>query len=126
MSLNAYKAAATRAENPRELEYRLFGEVTRSLMHASTVDKTDITTRINALDWNRRLWSALATDCSDPDNALNMGMRAQIISISLFVSRHSSAVMRGEDDFSTLIDINRSIMQGLVAGGAKADGQQAA
>lgn len=120
MSLNAYKAAATRAENPRELEYRLFGEVTRSLMHAATVDKTDITTRINALDWNRRLWSALATDCSDPDNALNMGLRAQIISISLFVSKHSSAIMRGEEDFEPLIDINRSIMQGLAGPGGTA------
>ncbi len=120
MSLNAYKAAATRAENPRELEYRLFGEVTRSLMHAATVDKTDIATRINALDWNRRLWSALATDCSDPDNALNMGMRAQVISISLFVSKHSSAIMRGEEDFEPLIDINRSIMQGLAGPGGTA------
>lgn len=120
MSLNAYKAAATRAENPRELEYRLFGEVTRSLMHAATVDKSDITTRINALDWNRRLWSALATDCSDPDNALNMGMRAQIISISLFVSKHSSAIMRGDEDFEPLIDINRSIMQGLAGPGGTA------
>lgn len=120
MSLNAYKAAATRAENPRELEYRLFGEVTRALMHAATVDRTDIATRIAALDWNRRLWSALATDCSDPDNALNMGMRAQIISISLFVSKHSSAIMRGEEDFEPLIDINRSIMQGLAGPGGTA------
>ena len=31
MSLQAYKAAATRAENPREMEYRLFGQVTRAL-----------------------------------------------------------------------------------------------
>lgn len=120
MSLNAYKAAATRAESPRELEYRLFGEVTRALMHAATVDKTDIATRIAALDWNRRLWSALATDCSDPDNALNMGMRAQIISISLFVSKHSSAIMRGEEDFEPLIDINRLIMQGLAGPGGTA------
>ncbi len=122
----AYRQATTRSESPRDLEYRLFGQVTRALMHAQTVEKSDIATRIDALDWNRRLWSTLATDCSDSGNGLNGPLRAQIISISLFVNRHSSAVMRGEDDFSTLIDINRSIMQGLVAGGAKADGQQAA
>lgn len=113
MSLQAYKAAATRTESPREMEYRLFGQVTRALMNASEAPSTDIKTRIEALDWNRRLWTTLATDCSDPDNALAKPMRAQIISISLFVSRHSSAVMRGEEDFSPLIDINRSIMQGL-------------
>jgi flagellar protein FlaF len=118
MSLQAYKTAATRAENPRETEYRLFGQVTRALMHASTVEATDLATRIDALDWNRRLWSALATDCASPDNAMDQALRAQIISISLFVSRHSSLVMRGEDDFEALIDINRMIMQGLAGPGA--------
>lgn len=113
MSLQAYKTAATRAENPREMEYRLFGQVTRALMHASTVDATDVATRIDALDWNRRLWSALATDCANPDNTMDKSLRAQIISISLFVSRHSSAIMRGEDDFEALIDINKMVMQGL-------------
>ena len=120
MSLQAYKAAATRAENPREMEYRLFGDVTRALMHASTVETTDIGTRINAIDWNRRLWSTLATDCADPNNAQPMALRAQIISISLFVSRHSSAVMRGEEDFEPLIDINRMVMQGLAGPGGSA------
>jgi len=111
--LQAYKQAATRTESPREMEYRLFGQVTRALMHAATVDLSDTKTRIEALDWNRRLWSTLATDCADPGNAMAMGLRAQIISISIFVSKHSSAVMRGDDDFQTLIDINRAIMQGL-------------
>ena len=117
MSLKAYTTAATRAENPREMEYRLFGQVTRALMHASTADPTDLATRIDALDWNRRLWSVLATDCANPDNGMDKSLRAQIISISLFVSRHSSAVMRGEDDFEALIDINRMVMQGLVGPG---------
>ena len=124
MSLQAYKTAATRAETPREMEYRLFGQVTRALIHASTLDLSELAVRIDALDWNRRLWSALATDCSDPDNAMNSGLKAQIISISLFVSRHSSVIMRGEDDFEALIDINRMVMQGLAGPGPGA--QQAA
>jgi flagellar protein FlaF len=122
MSLQAYKTAATRAENPREMEYRLFGQVTRALMHAATVDPTEVATRIDALDWNRRLWSALATDCANPDNAMDKGLRAQIISISLFVSRHSSAVMRGDDDFDALIDINKMVMQGLAGPGPAGQG----
>ena len=117
MSLQAYKTASTRAENPREMEYRLFGQVTRALVHASTVDVSDIATRIDALDWNRRLWSALATDCSDPGNQMDKALRAQIISISLFVNRHSSVVMRGDDDFEALVDINKMIMQGRAGPG---------
>lgn len=118
--LQAYAQTSNRTETPREMEYRLFGQVTRALMHAASVDKNDVKTRIDALDWNRRLWSVLATDCSDSDNQLNNPLKAQIISISLFVSRHSSAVMRGEDDFEALIDINRSIMQGLAPQGQQA------
>ena len=113
--LQAYNQAATRTESPREMEYRLFGQVTRALMHAATVDKSDHATRIDALDWNRRLWSTLAAACQDSDNAMPAPMRAQFISLSLFVNRHSSKVMKGEEDFETLIDINRSIMQGLAA-----------
>jgi len=118
--LQAYAQTSNRTETPREMEYRLFGQVTRALMHAATVDKSDVKTRIEALDWNRRLWSVLATDCSDSDNQLNNPLKAQIISISLFVGKHSSAVMRGEDDFEALIDINRSIMQGLAPQGQQA------
>ena len=119
MSLQAYTAATARAESPRDLEYRLFGQVTRALVHASTVDESDIATRIDALDWNRRVWTALASDCGDPANQMARPLRASIISLSLFVNRHSSAIMRGEESFQDLIDINRMIMQGL-SGGAQA------
>ena len=112
MSLQAYKQASERAENPREAEYRLFGQVTRALMDAEKLEALD-PRRVDALDWNRRLWSALATDCADPQNGLPPPLRASIISLSLWVSRHTSAVMRREEEVVDLIEINRMIMQGL-------------
>ena len=112
MSLQAYKQATERVENPRETEYRLFGQVTRALMDADKLDLLD-PKRIDALDWNRRLWSALASDCSDSANALPEALRASIISLSLWVSRHTSAVMRREEDMEALVEVNRIIMQGL-------------
>lgn len=119
MSLQAYQQAAARAEAPRETEYRLFGQVTRALIQAAALPEDDIKGRIEALDWNRRLWSALASDCSDPSNQLPMALRAQIISLSLWVGRHSSAVMRREETIEPLIDINKIMMAGL-SGGAEA------
>ena len=113
MSLQAYQRAAQQAESPRDAEYRLFGQVTRALMAASQVPADDFLTRMDALDWNRRLWTALASDCSSPDNRMAAPVRAQIISLSLWVNRHTSAVMRREEEFEPLIDINRIIMQGL-------------
>ncbi len=113
MSLRAYQQAAQRSESPRDAELRLFGQVTRALVDAAAASEDDFKTRIEALDWNRRLWSALATDCSTAENGLPPPVRAQIISLSLWVNRHSSLVMRKEDNFDALIDINRMIMQGL-------------
>ena len=113
MSLQAYKKAAQQTESPRQTEYRLFGEVTRALMRAAEADVNDIQTRIDALDWNRRVWSTLASDCATPGNNLSMELRAQIISISLWVSRHTSLVMRRQEEFEPLIEVNRTIMQGL-------------
>ena len=113
MGLQAYQRAAQRAENPREAEYRLFGQVTRALMDAARTDAHDVKTRVDALDWNRRLWSTLATDCSEPSNGLSMPLRAQIISLSLWVNRHTSEVIRRREEIEPLIEINRMMMQGL-------------
>ncbi|MBI1237207.1 MAG: flagellar biosynthesis regulator FlaF [Alphaproteobacteria bacterium] len=113
MALSAYQNAATRAEDPRSTEYRLFAQVTRALIKAAEADLLDMKTRSEALDWNRRVWSAFAIDCAEPDNKLPEGLRAAIISLSIFVSKHSSAVMREGADIDILIEINKTIMQGL-------------
>jgi flagellar biosynthesis activator protein FlaF len=116
MSLQAYQQAAQRAESPRDTEYRLFAEVTRALMDAARADAGDLKTRVAALDWNRRLWTALATDCASPQNRLPDALRASIISLSMFVSRHTSQTIRGGGSLDLLIEVNRSIMQGLKPG----------
>jgi len=113
MSVQAYQQAAQRAESPRDIEYRLFGQVTRALMEAAETPRDAIGARMDALDWNRRLWSVLAADCANPGNELPVQLRANIISLSLWVNRHTSAIMRNEGEFAPLIDVNKMIMQGL-------------
>ena len=117
MSVQAYQQATARSETPRDLEYRLFGQVTRALMSAAETEATNIAVRIDALDWNRRMWSVLATDCASPGNKLPDQVRANIISLSLWVNRHTSAVMRNEAEFGPLIEVNRLMMQGLAPRG---------
>ncbi|MDB5448436.1 MAG: flaF, partial [Phenylobacterium sp.] len=113
MSLQAYQQAATRAESPRETEYRLFAQVTLALMEAAKCEPADIRGRIDALDWNRRVWSVLGTACADADNALPEQLRASIISLSIWVGKHTSQVIRRQEEIEPLIDINRMVMQGL-------------
>lgn len=113
MSIQAYQNAAKKTEGPRQTEYRAFALATRSLIDAASLPETEVGRRAEALAVNRRLWSLLASDCAAEGNSLPQGLRAQIISLSLFVDRHSSAVMRNGASFDVLIDINRTIMQGL-------------
>lgn len=113
MSLQAYQQAATRVETPRDVEFRLFSQVTLALIEASKLDPKDFAGRIGALDWNRRMWSVLAADCGSEGNQLPRELRAGIISLSIWVSKYTSEVIRGDEDIQDLIDVNRMIMQGL-------------
>jgi flagellar protein FlaF len=113
MSLQAYQRAAEQAEGPKQTEYRLFGLVTRALMDAEQKDASDHRGRMKALHWNRRLWTTLATDCANPDNSLPTPLKANIISLSIWVDKHTSEVMQKQAAIQPLIDVNRIIMQGL-------------
>lgn len=115
MSVQSYQKIAERAENPRDLEYRLFGQVTRALMEVAATTPVDPQKQVDILDWNRRIWGVLANACSDSGNQLPDTLRAQIISLSLWVARHTTAVILKEETIEPLIEINRIIMQGLAA-----------
>lgn len=114
MSLQAYQKTLKQAENPREAEYRIFGQVTAGLIRA-TEDSASHKQLIDALGNNRKLWSALALDCAAEGNGLPDSLRAQIISLSIWVSKYSSEVMQKGSQIEPLIDVNKAIMEGLAA-----------
>lgn len=114
MSIKAYQRAATQAESPRELEYRAFGQVTAGLVRGQE-DRGNVRLMAEVLDDNRRLWSVLAADCSVPDNQLPLALRGQIIALAMWVARYSREVLRDGADLEPLIDINRTMMEGLSA-----------
>lgn len=115
MSIQAYQRAATQADSPRELEYRAFGLVTANLVRMKEISCTQPAVLADALDANRKLWNVLSADCATAQNQLPLTLRAQIISLALWVSKHSSEVLRSGAEIDPLIDINRSMMEGLAA-----------
>ncbi|HUJ04355.1 MAG TPA: flagellar biosynthesis regulator FlaF [Rhizomicrobium sp.] len=112
MSHQAYKNTQRVTEDPRATEYRLFGQVTGALID---VQKNGTTggPLAEALDWNGRLWRTLAADCMDDRNQLPPEVRAKIVSLSLWVTKYSKSVTREGASVEPLIEINRTIMQGL-------------
>ena len=112
MSHEAY-IQAQQAGNPRDVEYRAFTKVTRALIEASKSGHSDLKSLIKAIDLNRQLWGTLASDCANPQNQLPEATRAQIISLSRWVSSYSSEIMRERESIDPLIDVNRIMMDGL-------------
>ncbi len=116
MSLKAYQNTQKIVENTREAEYRLFGQVTGALISAQR-DGLSCGPLAEVVEWNRKIWRYLAADCLDSANRLPDGVRANIISLSLFVTRYSKDVIRNNKPLDPLIEINRNIMQGLQGNG---------
>jgi flagellar biosynthesis activator protein FlaF len=112
MGLEAYRRAQRTSDTPRQSEYRLFAQVTAALIKARD-EKMTLVPLIDALDWNRRMWSTLSSDCAAPGNSLPNELRAQIVSLGLWVNRYSSDVATKGASLDPLIDVNKSIMEGL-------------
>ncbi|MGA7675002.1 MAG: flagellar biosynthesis regulator FlaF [Rhizomicrobium sp.] len=112
MTLKAYQNTQRITEDSRQTEYRLFGHVTGALIGAQKVHASG-GSLVEVIDWNRRVWRTLAADCLDEHNQLPEGVRAQIVSLSLWVTKYSREVTRKGAPLDPLIAINRTIMEGL-------------
>ena len=103
-----------RLRRPRQTEYRAFAVATRGLIDAAALPAAEVGRRAEALAKNRRLWMRCWPPTAPPRaTRCRKALRAQIISLSIFVDRIRSAVMREGASFDVLIEINRTIMQGL-------------
>jgi len=97
----------------REREYDIFGRAIELLREADGYPAQS-PEMLNALVFLQRLWTVLLMDISHADNALPDKLKAQLISIGLWVMRESDRIVRGEhNDLAALIDINLMIQEGL-------------
>jgi flagellar protein FlaF len=69
---------------------------------------------IEALHFLNRIWTTFIDDLGKPDNELPKELRANLISIGLWLLREADAIRRGEsDNFGGLIDISQIIRDGI-------------
>lgn len=116
MSVAAYQTAQRTTENPRSAEYRLFAQVTRALMGVQerTAQGTERgEAYYQAIGWNREMWQTLALDLRQPGNRLPDRLKAQLLSLALWVDKQSMRAMRGDASLDALIEVNRTVMAGL-------------
>jgi flagellar biosynthesis activator protein FlaF len=112
MSLDAYRRTQSMSATPRATEYRLMSQVTGELMQARDAGLQGAAL-MQALHHNREVWGTFAVLCGSPGNKLPSMLRANIISLALWVERYTSDVVRQRDSIDALINVNRTIMEGL-------------
>lgn len=69
---------------------------------------------VEAIFFTRRLWSYLIEDLGKPDNQLPDSLRANMISIGLWVMRETENIRQGQStNFKGVVDVVRSVRAGL-------------
>ena len=106
-------------ERPRELELRIFEQITAAL-EAAEQPGSHFTVRIAAMHRNRELWLTLTSDLMDEENKLPKSLRARLISLGIWVTNETMRVMQNAASLADLIEVNRSIIRGLATASAGA------
>ncbi|WP_163851548.1 flagellar biosynthesis regulator FlaF [Pseudooceanicola aestuarii] len=123
MSIAAYKRTIRESESPRQIETRVFSRITGRLaefrpdFNAATTREARAALLAGglraALADNRKLWATLRDDLAHENNSLPPNLRAQLLSIALWVDRQTLTLMGGGPGLSGLIDVNTNILAGL-------------
>jgi flagellar protein FlaF len=111
------KAAATRISG-HDTERAAFSLINRELAEC-----TPGQTRVRALGRNHTLWSTLVQDVSLAENRLPDGIKTQLITLGLWAMRYSTLALLKDLPIEPLIEVNRNVMEGLIAQGAPAQGE---
>jgi flagellar protein FlaF len=104
----------TAVRPPRSVEYDVFARITERLRSSSSAE-CDFRLLVSALAENQKLWTALAVDVADEENALPDALRARILYLAEFTRAHTRKILRGTASPEPLVEINLAVMRGLRA-----------
>jgi flagellar protein FlaF len=69
---------------------------------------------VDAIYYLRRLWAVFIEDLAKPENELPKGLRADLISVGLWLMREADEIRQGKStNFKGLIDVSRLVADGL-------------
>ena len=110
----AYAQQQKRNLSPREVEAMAFTKAALLLEDAKTKTK-NIDEYSKALRFNHLLWTIIQADLTEPDNQLPPEIKANVMSLSIFVDKQTTKALRSSvaTDLDVLININRNLAAGL-------------
>ena len=110
----AYEKVQNSALSLREAEARLFAKAARLLDQAAE-NPGDREARTKALRFNHMLWTVIQADLSAPDSKLSHKLKADIMSLSIFVDKQTVKALADPkaDNIKSLQNIDRNVAMGL-------------
>lgn len=116
-SSQAYQSSQKLGSAPRQTEARALLEAARMMDAAVETDDMDAYRAALRLNW--RLWTIIQADVTAPECELPTEIRENIISLSVFIDKHTVGALaeRAGEKLRVLIDINRNIASGLMGQG---------
>lgn len=114
LASKAYGQTQHRIAGDRDIEYALFAQITEALENVSTNAVEGAAARVDAISRNLSLWTILATDLLSPGNALPADMKNRLLILAEFVRRESMKRLSDDGELNPLVEINRTVMSGLI------------
>jgi len=113
--LQAYEQAQKSALPPREVEAMAFTKAALMLDEAKG-QTDDYDAYAAALKFNQLLWTIIQADIVDTANKLPPQLKANILSLSIFVDKQTVKALADTngDYLDSLIDINKNLAEGLL------------
>ena len=114
-AMNAYQKTAQTGTSQRQLEATLLMKAATRLKLVQDRWETDQSDLEPAIAYNRTLWTILSTAATEHDSQLPADLKRNIALITIFIFNRSLDIQIDPkaEDLDALIDINRSIAQGL-------------
>ena len=114
--LQAYAHTQKSSMSSREIEAMAF---TKAALKLEDTKKSldDYDAYASALKFNQLLWTIIQADIVDQDNQLPDQLKANILSLSIFVDRQTIKALAdtSEKHLDVLININKNLAEGLLA-----------
>jgi flagellar protein FlaF len=114
LAYKAYGEISQRTAGDREVEYALFLQITEALESVKNPETRSLSDWADALSRNQQLWTIIATDLLQPGNALPDDLKRSLLFLSEYVRQTSLKVLEGEESIPDLVEVNKTVMAGLV------------
>jgi flagellar protein FlaF len=122
--VGAYASAQKSVMSPREVEAMALTKAA-FLMEEAKKDVSNYQAFSQALRFNHLLWTIIQTDITDKENKLPPELKANIMSLSIFIDKQTAKALAdgAAQSLDVLININRNLAEGLRTNPADAPAQ---